>query len=136
MPTPVITFSDYVFCFDAEPEQESSKTHFIGFCGWTPQQFARIRNYPFFCAKVSCWKDGEELSTDYLGACCYKTESAFYKTYRGDYFADMVRTCANETGDTELIAQVDQWHAKLRAQTENRIAAKQAKRAAKQGAQA
>ena len=136
MPTPVITFSDYVFCFDAEPEQESSKTHFIGFCGWTPQQFARIRNYPFFCAKVSCWKDGEELSTDYLGACCYKTESAFYKTYRGDYFADMVRTCADETGDTELIAQVDAWHAKLRAQTENRIAAKQAKRAAKQGAQA
>lgn len=134
MSIPVITFGDYVFCFDAEPEDESSEHHFIEFCGWTPQQFARIRNYPFFCAKVSCWKDGEELSTDYLGACCYKTESAFYKTYRGDYFADMVRTCADETGDTELIAQVDAWHAKLRAQTEKRIAAKQAKRAAKQGA--
>lgn len=125
MSVPVINFGEYTFCFDAEPELESSENYFIKSCGWTRQQFNRIRNYPFFCAKVSCWKDGEELSAEYLGACCYKTESAFYKTYMSDYFADMVWTCAGETGDAELIAQVDTWRAKLRAQSEKRIAAKQ-----------
>lgn len=134
MSVPVINFGEYTFCFDAEPEDVSAESHFINFCGWTPKEFAPIRNYPFFCAKVSCWKDGEELSTDYLGACCYKTEAAFYKTYMGDYFADMVCTCANETGNADLIAQVSAWRANLRAQTEKRIAAKQAKRAAKRGA--
>lgn len=133
MPIPVINFGEYTFCFDAEPELESSEHHFIEFCGWTPQEFNRIKSYPFFCAKVSCWKEGEELSADYLGACCYKTESAFYKAHMGDYFADMVWTCADEIGDVELTAQVGTWRAKLRAQSEKRIAAKQAKRAAKQG---
>jgi hypothetical protein len=136
MATPIINFGEYTFCFDAEDEDISMREHFIAECGWSQKDYARIRDYAWFCAKVTVWKDGEELGSDYLGACCYKTEKQFYTTYKGDYFADMVRECAGETKDPALIAIVDNWHTKLRIQTDKRIAAKQAKREARASIQA
>lgn len=128
---PVITFGQYVFCFEAEDEDRSMRHHFIDECGWTEKQYRRIQNCAWFSAKVSVWKDGEELACDYLGACCYKTEKQFYTTYKGDYFADMVRECARETKDAALVARVDAWHEKLRVAQAERIARKQAKEAQK-----
>lgn len=119
---PVKTFGDYVIGFEAKDEEISARHHFIEECGWTPEQFKSIRNYAWFCARVSLWKDGEELGAEYLGCCSYRAESAFYKRYEGDYFADMVRTLAYETKDPEFIATVDAWHEKLRAKTDARIA--------------
>ena len=107
MMIPVKTFGDYTFCFEAEEETISMRSHFVDECGWTPEQFKRIRNYKWFSARVSLWKDGIELGAEYLGGCCYRTESAFYKKYETDYFADMVRTLAEETKDPELIKIVD-----------------------------
>ena len=128
MNTPAITFGDYVFCFEAEDEDISMHHHFIHECGWSEKEYNRIRNYAWFCARVSVWKDGEELAHDYLGACCYKTEKQFYTTYKGDYFADMVRECASETKDADLIEKVNAWHEKLRLAQEKRIAARQARK--------
>lgn len=133
MPTPVKTFGEYVFCFDAEAEALSARTHFIHECGWSESEYRKIANCAWFCARVSVWKDGEELASSYLGACSYKTERQFYTTYQGDYFADMVIECAEETEDPDLITQVKAWHACLRAAQEKRVAAKQARKARKKG---
>jgi hypothetical protein len=96
MTTPVKVFGNYVVCFEAEPEYESMRSHFIKFCGWTASQFRPIAKFAWFCARVSIWKDGKELAHDYLGACCYKKSEEFYTKYESDYFADMVRECARD----------------------------------------
>ena len=105
MTTPVKTYVDYVVCFEAQPEHISARHHFIKECGWTESQFRKIKHFPFFCAKVSIWKFGELLASDYLGACCYRTEKEFYTT-KGCYFDDMVMTCAKEINDPELIKAI------------------------------
>jgi hypothetical protein len=54
----------------------------------------------YFCAKVSAYKEGIELGTDYLGACIYESEEAFYTEYKDDYFADMVDQAIDEAKTT------------------------------------
>lgn len=112
--TPVKVFGDYVVCFEAIPETQSMRQHFIKECGWTPAQYRPIKDFAWFTAAVTLWKHGEALAEEYLGACCYDTSKEFYTTYEGDYFADMVRECARETKDPELIAKVEIWHADFR----------------------
>lgn len=103
--TPVLTFGDYVVTFEAEPEEVPLNKHFKD-CGWTPNEIRKLRGSAWFSAKVCIFKDAEELATEYLGCCCYKTSKEFYTTYRGDYFADMVLACAEQIGDPVLIQQV------------------------------
>jgi len=112
--TPIKVFGDYVVCFEAEPEDISMRRHFIKECGWTESRYRKIKNYAWFSAKVSVWKDAKELATDYLGACCYKTKEVFYTTYVGDYFADMVNNCAEEIKDPLFTHAVDAWRNQLR----------------------
>lgn len=114
MTTPVRNFGAYTVTFDAEPEEISMRQHFIEECGWTPAQYKKIASCSWFCAKVGIWKDGEELATYYLGCCSYKTEKEFYTKYEGDYFADMVYSCAAEIKDPELLAAVSTWCDTLR----------------------
>ncbi len=97
--TPVLAIDDVIITFEAQEEEMSARTHFIKECGWTESQFRKIKDYPFFCAKVSAWKDGKELATEYLGCCSYKTEEEFYTTYKSDYFADMVIAVLLESGN-------------------------------------
>lgn len=111
---PVKTFSDYVVCFEAEPEDLSMRHHFVKECGWTEKAYRGIKNFAWFSARVSLWKDGKELTAEYLGACCYEASDEFWTTYEGDYFADMVCTCAKSVGDLKLLAQVLPWHAAFR----------------------
>ena len=111
---PVKVFGDYVVCFEAEEETLGMRHHFIRECGWSEKQFRRIRDYAWFSAKVTLWKAGKELAAEYLGACCYKTEDEFWTEYEGDYFCDMVHTCALETKDAMLIADVDKWRLSFR----------------------
>lgn len=40
----------------------------------------------WFCAKVTASLDGVELADDYLGGCCYETESDFITA--GGYYED------------------------------------------------
>lgn len=122
MTTPVLTLGDFVVCFDAIDEDQSARDHFIRVCGWTPEQFRPIKDYPFFTAKVSVWRDGEELASDYLGACSYKTESEFYTRYRSDYFADMVGTCVSEANDPELSALYEPWKHSMRNEHDRKSA--------------
>ena len=49
-----------------------------------------------FCAKVTAFKNGIELASDYLGACIYECEEDFYIKYKDCYFADMVNTVISE----------------------------------------
>lgn len=85
------TVDGFGILFESEPECISPRQHFIKECGWTESQYQKIKNYEWFSARVSAWKNGEELASTYLGACCYKTVEEFYTTYHDDYFADMVR---------------------------------------------
>jgi hypothetical protein len=114
MTTPVLTFGDYVVCFDALKEYQSARDHFIRECGWTPEQFRMIKDLPFFTAKVSIWRDGDELASDYLGACSYKTESEFYTLYCSEYFADMVGECVKEVDELDLSTLYEPWKELMR----------------------
>lgn len=114
MTIPVKVFGDYVVCFEAEEEDVNMHRHFVKECGWTETQYREIKDFAWFSAKVTIWRNAKELASDYLGACCYKTEEEFYTTYEGDYFADMVRECARETKDVALINAVGVWHASIR----------------------
>lgn len=140
MTIPVFTLGDFVVCFDAEEEHQSARDHFVRECGWTAQQFRRIENYPFFTAKVSIWLDGEELASDYLGACCYKKESEFYTKFRSDYFADMVGQCVSEANNAELSALYEPWKQAMRKEHNTKQAAArkawERQQAKKQGAAA
>lgn len=109
MNAPVLNFGDFTVCFSAEEEEMSAEDHFINECGWTEKQFCKIEDFPFFCAKVSIWKDGEELASDYLGCCSYKTEKEFYTRYRSDYFADMVSACVGQIDNPALSAAYAPW---------------------------
>lgn len=93
---PLFEREGFIICFEAEPENLSARYHFIKECGWTDAEYRKIKNFDWFCAKVSAWKDGEELGTDYLGACSYKTTKEFYTKYKNDYFADMVNAAITE----------------------------------------
>lgn len=114
MSIPVISFADYTVMFDALEEDRTMRYHFINECGWTEKQFRKIQDCAWFCAKVSIWRDGEELASDYLGACSYKTEREFFTRHIGDYFADMVSTCADEIKNEGLSAMVALWQVKVR----------------------
>lgn len=118
MTTPVLNFGDYTVCFEAEEEDRSARHHFIKECGWTELQFRLVKNFSFFSAKVSIWKDGAELAADYLGACCYKTEAEFYTRYRADSFSDMVSRCADEINDPTLSELAAKWVAGARKEQE------------------
>lgn len=87
---PLFEKNGFIICFEAEPEEISARTHFIKDCGWSEKDFRKLKNFVWFSAKVSAWKDGKELGTAYLGCCCYTTEEEFYTKYKDDYFADMV----------------------------------------------
>lgn len=109
MTTPIINFGEYTVCFEAEEEEMTAREHFIGECGWTEAEFAAIEHFPFFSARVSIFKDGEDLASDYLGCCSYRTVEEFFKDYRGAYFADMVANCVEQIGDVALSAVVEKW---------------------------
>jgi hypothetical protein len=137
MTTPIFNLGQFTVCFDAEPEYISARHHFIKECGWTESQFRSIKDYPFFCARVSIWLDGVELASDYLGACSYKTEAEFYTRYRSDYFADMVSQCVSEANNPELTEAHKPWaelmrkeHAKKSAIAQKAWEKREAKKAA------
>ena len=84
------TVDGFGILFDAEPEYMSMRQHLIKECGWTESQYREIKEFAWFSARVSAWKNGEELASTHLGACCYESVEEFYTKYHDDYFADMV----------------------------------------------
>jgi hypothetical protein len=115
---PVLTHGDYVFCFAAHPEEDTSmRYHFIKECGWTAAQYRSIKDFEWFRVEVSLWLNGQELGTDHLGCCCYESEDEFWSTYAEGYFADMVHELAHNHDDPALKAWADQWRENLRAKT-------------------
>ena len=91
---PLFEKDGFIICFEAHEEDISMRRHFIKACGWGESEYRRIKNYEWFCAEVSAWKNGEKLGNDYLGCCCYKTAKDFY-TAEG-YFPDMVGRAIEE----------------------------------------
>lgn len=102
MCTPLFEKDGYLITFEAEPEEISARRHFIKECGWTEAEFRKIKDFAWFCAKVSAYKDGEEMGSDYLGCCSYKTVKEFYTTYKNGYFADMVANAITEAKQREV----------------------------------
>lgn len=87
---PIKSVKGIIICFEAEPEDRTMAQHFMGECGWSSKEVKKLKGSAWFCAKVSAWKDGEELAAEYLGACCYKNEDDFWQE-EGGYFDDMVK---------------------------------------------
>jgi len=113
MCTPVLSFGDYIVTFEAQEEEISARRHFVKECGWSESDFAKIENFDWFCAAVRLFKYGNEIDCEYLGCCCYKTEQEFYTRYKGDYFADMVHTLAENSKDAVLLDDVKAWRESL-----------------------
>ena len=108
--TPIFTLSTgHIVAFEAAPEDHTARQHFIKELGWTESQFRKIKDFPFFCARVAIFKDSEMLADEYLGACSYETERDFYTRHIGDYFADMVLECALQTNDVILVEAANDW---------------------------
>lgn len=114
MTTPLFNLGAFIVAFEAMPEHLSARQHFIRDCGWSESEFRKIKNFAWFTARVSVWLNGEELASDYLGCCSYGTESEFYITHKGDYFADMVFNCAQDSQNAELLTLVNAWRETLR----------------------
>lgn len=93
---PLFEKAGFIISFEAQEEDVSARRHFIKECGWTESGFRTIKDFAWFCAKVSAWKNGVELGTAYLGCCSYKTEAEFYTKYKDDYFAQMVNEAIDE----------------------------------------
>lgn len=93
---PLFQKDGFIICFEALPEEINMRHHFIKNCGCSEKEYrALARKHPvWFCAKVSAWRDGEELGTAYLGCCCYDSEQEFYQS--SDYFPDMVQEAIEE----------------------------------------
>ena len=85
------TVDGFGILFDAEEEDHSMRQRFVKECGWTESRYRKIKNYAWFVAKVTAWKDGVEFAAEYLGACCYETVDEFYTKYKDDYLADMIK---------------------------------------------
>ena len=130
---PVLNLGNFTVCFEAGEEDISARHHFIKECGWTESQFRKIKDYPFFCARVSIWFDGVELAADYLGCCSYKTESEFFTRYRSDYFADMVGRCVEEAANLELSKLYAPWREKINKENARKLARIAARESKKQG---
>lgn len=115
-PVLVIPGTDLVVCFDATREDVTMRQHFVHQCGWPPARLRVVAHYAWFCAEVSLWREGVLLGKEYLGCCCYKTEDEFWTTYKGDYFADMVRELVREHAGDAAKEWVESWHASFRTQ--------------------
>jgi hypothetical protein len=50
--------------------------------------------YVAFCVKAACYYKGNELATDYLGGCIYRSFEEFQ--HGSGYFQDMVRRVCDE----------------------------------------
>ena len=105
------TVDGFGILFEAEPECMSMRQHFIKECGWTESQYRKIKDCAWFSAKVSAWKNGEELASTYLGACCYETVEAFYTEYHDDYFAQMMQEAVTEAKRVERDRAAEQTNA-------------------------
>ena len=99
---PVEVIGDYVVMFEAEAEHIDPRKYFVEECGWSPEAYRRLRNQSWFSAKVSLWAQGQELSVQYLGGCAYDEPDSFWRTFRKDYYADMVMECFAEAGFPEV----------------------------------
>ena len=95
------TVDGFGILFEAEPEHVCMRQHFINECGWTESQYREIKDFAWFSARVSAWKNGEELASTHLGACCYESVEEFYTKYHDDYFAQMVRDVVAEAKQVE-----------------------------------
>lgn len=88
---PLFETEGFIICFEELEEDRLARHHFIKECGWSDLDYRKIARFDWFTAKVTAWKSGKELGTEYLGCCSYKKTKDFYTTYANDYFADMVR---------------------------------------------
>lgn len=95
------TVDGFGILFEAEPEYMPMRQHFIRECGWTESQYREIKDFAWFSARVSAWKNGEELASKYLGACCYESVEEFYTKYHDDYYVQMVEEVVVEAKRVE-----------------------------------
>lgn len=101
---PILEKDGFIICFEAIREDMSSRQHFVNECGWTQQEFEKVRNFYFFSARVTAWKDGKELGAAYLGACSYRRLSDFYTKYKNDYCMDLANEAIDEAKKAEARA--------------------------------
>ena len=86
---PIERHGEMIICFTAEPEEYDMKKHFMKDCGYSLERFRKIEHFQWFCAKVSVWLNGRELTAEYIGSCCYEDPMEFVR--ESDYYPEMKR---------------------------------------------
>lgn len=87
---PLFEKDGFIICFDTLPEDISMHDHFVKDCGWTEEEFRKIRNYQWFIVEISAWQDSHQLGKSYLGGCCYKSIDDCIKEEISGYLPQMV----------------------------------------------
>lgn len=90
----------FVVLFRAEPEYLDPRKHFVVQCGWSQEEYLKLKNTQWFSVTIEVWKDAEKLGEQSLGGCAYKKLDDFWKEGRQDYYADMVEAILVEAGYT------------------------------------
>ena len=79
-----------------EEEDLPAYYHFVGECGWSDEDYQSIKNYYWFCAKVTAFKGKIECGASYLGTCCYKSKKDIIGTNLGGYLPQMINDAIEE----------------------------------------
>ena len=103
--TPLFERDGFIVCFEALPECESIRRHFLD-CGWTEEEIADVQHkvdygeLEWFTVRVTAWKDRRKRAETYLGACLYESSNEFIEA--GDYLSDMVDIVIQEAKEAVL----------------------------------
>lgn len=96
----VLVEEGFTICFQAI-EEERTLREILKDSGESERQIeSQVEdlegNTEIFIAKVSAWKDGIELASDFLGGCIYQFADEFYKKFYNDNFANMKKNVIAE----------------------------------------
>lgn len=79
-----------------EEEYSCGYDHFVNECDWSKEDYESIKNFYWFCAKVTAFKGKIECGTKYLGACCHKSKKDVIETDLGGYLPQMIEQAIDE----------------------------------------
>lgn len=74
---PLIEKEGFLICFEASDDDSDMEDHFRNDCGWSKEDFEKISHFEWFVAKVTAWRDKQELGCAYMGGLCYETYMDF-----------------------------------------------------------
>ncbi len=94
---------DFTYVLSFEEEFIDPHYHFTVECKWEEEQYSNIKNFYWFCSKITAYKGKIECGSAYLGGNCYKDKKdvmgAGLDTMLGGYAPQMIEEAREEALD-------------------------------------